>query len=64
MCLQDAERPGSTMEPEVLESSPMLVSSLDPNEFRAVLVAAGDSISVALSSEGKIKAWGSFRVNI
>lgn len=31
--------------------------------FRAVQVDAGDSISVALSDDGQLRAWGSFRVS-
>jgi regulator of chromosome condensation len=32
-------------------------------KFRATRVAAGDSISVALSDQGEIRVWGSFRVS-
>ena len=31
--------------------------------FRTVSVAAGDSVSVAVSDQGEIRAWGSFRVS-
>lgn len=31
--------------------------------FRATRVAAGDSISVALSDQGEVRVWGSFRVS-
>lgn len=31
-------------------------------EFRAVAISAGDSVSVALSSDGDLRSWGSFRV--
>lgn len=32
-------------------------------KFRATRVAAGDSISVALSDQGEVRVWGSFRVS-
>lgn len=47
---------------EDLESWPMVIDSLNDAGFRAVEVAAGDSVSVAISDEGVLKAWGSFRV--
>ena len=31
--------------------------------FRATRVAAGDSVSVALSDQGEVRVWGSFRVS-
>jgi regulator of chromosome condensation len=38
------------------------VTGLGPeNDFRVVRAAAGDSISVAISSTGDVKYWGSFR---
>lgn len=33
------------------------------DKFRATRIAAGDSVSVALSEEGDIRVWGSFRVS-
>lgn len=32
-------------------------------KFRATRVAAGDSVSVALSDQGEVRVWGSFRVS-
>ena len=52
------------MDTEILESQPMVVQGLLDEEFRAVQVAAGDSISVAVSSDGRLRAWGSFRVSL
>lgn len=40
----------------------MLVEKLREEGFRAVRVAAGDSISVAIDATGDVRAWGSFRV--
>jgi regulator of chromosome condensation len=40
-----------------------LVQSLYDEEFRAIKVAAGDSVSVALGIKGELRVWGSFRVS-
>jgi hypothetical protein len=45
-----------------LETYPYVIEALQKEGFRAVQVAAGDSISVAVNAEGEIRAWGSFRV--
>lgn len=47
---------------EDLESYPFVIDSLEEEGFRAVQVEAGDSVSVAVSDRGEIRAWGSFRV--
>lgn len=47
---------------EDLETVPFVVERLVEEGFRAVQVAAGDSVSVAVSDKGKVRAWGSFRV--
>ena len=41
----------------------MVVEQLEQEGFRAVSVAAGDSVSVAVSDIGEVRAWGSFRVS-
>jgi len=33
------------------------------DKFRATRIAAGDSVSVAVSDEGEVRVWGSFRVS-
>ena len=48
-------------EREELEARPGLVEGL-PKEFRAVAVSGGDNVSVAIGSNGLVKAWGSFHV--
>ncbi|KZO92598.1 RCC1/BLIP-II protein [Calocera viscosa TUFC12733] len=53
--------PGEFYQTEVLETQPMPVQSLVDQGFRAVTVAAGDSISVALDADGHLRCWGSFR---
>lgn len=51
------------VEAEELESIPMVVEGLQDEEFKAVRVDAGDSVSLALSERGKLRCWGSFRVS-
>lgn len=63
MGVPNPDAPDRIIESEVLESQPMLVQKLVDEQFRAVHVAAGDSISIALSAEGQLRAWGSFRVS-
>ena len=58
----DPDNPGHDIEPEILETQPIAIPTLAKDGFRAVTVAAGDSISVALGSKGELRAWGSFRV--
>ncbi|KAK9368870.1 regulator of chromosome condensation 1/beta-lactamase-inhibitor protein II [Lipomyces kononenkoae] len=45
-----------------LESTPALVENL-PDDLVFVQVAASDSLSLALTSEGRLWAWGTFRGN-
>ena len=51
------------MSVEDLEASPQPIQALIDEGFRAVKVAAGDNISAALDSEGRLRVWGSFRVS-
>ena len=45
-----------------MTSVPHPLQSLVDEKFRAVLVAAGDNVSAAVSSEGELRVWGTFRV--
>jgi len=47
-----------------LTSYPHPLQSLSDEHFRAVKLAAGDSISAAVSTEGELRVWGSFRVSM
>ncbi|KAG9035920.1 hypothetical protein FRB95_010323 [Tulasnella sp. JGI-2019a] len=49
---------GEIIDADVFESTPGLVDLVD---FRAVSVAAGDSVGLALSDKGELRIWGSFR---
>ncbi|GAA5918762.1 hypothetical protein JCM1841_006285 [Sporobolomyces salmonicolor] len=54
------------VEAEELETNPMMVEGLSSDQedpFKAVRVAAGDSVSLAISEEGEVRAWGSFRAS-
>jgi regulator of chromosome condensation len=59
----DPNNPGEMIPFDLLETQPLIVEYLQTIGFRAVKVAAGDSISVALSDHGDLRAWGSFRVS-
>lgn len=52
------------VESEELETKPMLVQGLQDEDFKAIRVAAGDSVSLAISDRGELRAWGSFRVSL
>ena len=60
----DVPDPEDILEAEVPETQPMVVQTLVDEQFRAVDVSAGDSVSVALWNEGDLRAWGSFRVSL
>ncbi|WWC93347.1 hypothetical protein V866_000181 [Kwoniella sp. B9012] len=59
----DPKDPESIIPNEDLETVPLVVEALEKEGFRAVKVAAGDSVSVAISDQGELRAWGSFRSN-
>ncbi len=59
----DPEDPTKTIDSDIAESTPTVLKSLVDEEFRAVQVAAGNNVSVALSTDGRLRAWGSFRVS-
>jgi regulator of chromosome condensation len=60
----DPDNPKETLEAELLETQPMVVQTLVDENFRAVDVSAGDSVSIALGHEGDLRSWGSFRVSL
>ncbi|ORX38289.1 hypothetical protein BD324DRAFT_599054 [Kockovaella imperatae] len=57
----DPKDPGKTIHNENLEAWPFVIEQLEKEGFRTVSVAAGDSVSVAVSDTGDFRAWGSFR---
>ena len=59
----DPDNPGSFLDVDELTSLPHPLQSLKDEGFRAVQVVAGDSICAAVSSEGELRVWGSFRVS-
>lgn len=59
----DPNDPSAVLPNEDLETVPFVLDGLEQEGFRAVQVAAGDSVSVAVSDKGKLRAWGSFRVS-
>ena len=50
---------------EELETVPMLVEGLQDGDFsfKAIRIAAGDSISLAVGDHGELRCWGSYRVS-
>ena len=56
------EDPDQFLDIDELTSVPHPLQPLIDENFRAVRIAAGDSISAAISSEGELRVWGSFRV--
>ncbi|KAG9031903.1 hypothetical protein FRB95_002109 [Tulasnella sp. JGI-2019a] len=51
---------GEIINSDVLESTPGLITELANANYRAVFVAAGDSIGLAISDKGELRIWGSF----
>ena len=60
----DPNNPGSFLDIDDLTSVPHPIQTLLDENFRAVRVAAGDSVSAAISAEGELRVWGSFRVSL
>ncbi|CAL1701214.1 unnamed protein product [Somion occarium] len=59
--IPDPEKPGEVLDADTITSFPYPLDSLVEENFRAVRVAAGDSISAAISDKGELRVWGSFR---
>lgn len=59
----DPLKPGEFLKSEDLEAKPFPVQALLDESFRAVKIAAGDSISAAISTRGDLRVWGSFKVS-
>ncbi|KAJ2931716.1 hypothetical protein H1R20_g5505, partial [Candolleomyces eurysporus] len=61
--IPDPENPGQFLDVDDLTSYPHPLQSLVDENFRTVQTVAGDSISAAVSSDGELRVWGSFRAN-
>ncbi|EJD01011.1 RCC1/BLIP-II [Fomitiporia mediterranea MF3/22] len=59
----DPEKEGEFMDVDVLTAFPYPLESLVEEKFRAVKIAAGDNICAAISDQGELRVWGSFRAN-
>lgn len=59
----DPNNPGSSIDIDTITSYPYPLQSLVDEKFRAVRIAAGDSVSASISSDGDLRVWGSFRVS-
>ena len=60
--MPNPEKEGEFLDVDELTAVPHPLQSLVDENFRAVRIAAGDTISAAISSEGDLRVWGSFRV--
>lgn len=58
----DPDNPGKFLDVDNLTAIPHPLQSLVDEKFRAVRIAAGDNISAAISDQGELRVWGSFRV--
>lgn len=58
----DPDNPEVLLSIDDLTAIPHPLESLVSEGFRAVRIAAGDSISAAISDQGELRVWGSFRV--
>lgn len=61
--VSDPENPGQFLNVDLLTTFPHRLQTLVDDGFRALKVAAGDSISAAIGTEGELRVWGSFRAN-
>jgi regulator of chromosome condensation len=59
----DPENPGEFLDADELTSYPHVVQALEEEGFRAVRIAAGDNIGAALSENGSLRVWGTFKVS-
>lgn len=60
----DPNNPGGFLDVDELVTYPHPLQTLVDEGFRTVQLASGDSICAALSSEGDLRVWGSFRVRV
>ncbi|KZT12728.1 RCC1/BLIP-II [Laetiporus sulphureus 93-53] len=55
------EKEGEILDVDQLSAVPHPLQSLVDEKFRAVRIVAGDTISAAISTQGDLRVWGSFR---
>ncbi len=60
----DPENDGEFIDTDYLTAVPHPLQTLVDENFKAATVAAGDSISAAISVEGELRVWGSFRASL
>ena len=58
------DKEGEFMDVDTITSNPYPLQTLVDEKFRTVRIAAGDSIAAAISAEGELRVWGSFRVSV
>ena len=57
------DKEGEFIDIDTLTAFPHPLESLVKENFRTVSIAAGDSICAAVSDQGELRVWGSFRVS-
>ncbi|EPQ59146.1 RCC1/BLIP-II protein [Gloeophyllum trabeum ATCC 11539] len=57
------ENPDEKLDVDQLTATPYPLQTLIDENFRAVKIAAGDNVCAAVSTEGELRVWGSFRDN-
>jgi hypothetical protein len=60
----DPDHAGQFLNVDLLTTFPHPLQTLVDEGFHALKVAAGDSISAAIGTEGQLRVWGSFRVGL
>ncbi|KAI0082396.1 RCC1/BLIP-II [Panus rudis PR-1116 ss-1] len=55
------DNPDEFLDTDTVTSYPYPLQSLVDEGFRAVRIAAGDSVSAAISDKGELRVWGTFR---
>ena len=61
--IPDPNNPGQFLSADYLTTIPHPLQTLVDDGFRALKIAAGDSISAAIDTEGELRVWGTFRVS-
>jgi regulator of chromosome condensation len=61
--IPDPENPGKFLDVDELTAYPYIIESLEKEGFRAVRITAGDNIGAALSDNGSLRVWGTFKAS-
>jgi regulator of chromosome condensation len=59
----DPENEGKFLDVDTLMTVPHIIKVLEEESFRAVRLSAGDNIGAAISENGSLRVWGTFKVS-